>query len=129
MLFLACDNIASVDRKRGEDDLKIKPVSYSGLPRGGQEGQNSQDPGSSPRESEGILLIKPKNETMRAYVVNRKLFTDILEDKNPAIRPRSMGKLYEGGVKLVAASVDDMKVIMDIFKTPPGRAPHMCVSP
>ncbi|GBN92373.1 Putative protein in type-1 retrotransposable element R1DM [Araneus ventricosus] len=64
---------------------------------------------------EGVLLIKPKDDTVRSYDTNKKLFLDILQENSPEARLRGIGKLYGGGIKLIAASIDDIQAIRDVF--------------
>ncbi|GBM57559.1 hypothetical protein AVEN_274940-1, partial [Araneus ventricosus] len=90
---------------------------------------------------EGITLVKPKNENVDNFETNKKLITELLRKKDPAIRLRSFGKIYGGGLKLVSASLDDAKVIKDLlcdtedndlhssfeFSIPPRRSPQIIV--
>ncbi|GBM73601.1 hypothetical protein AVEN_140232-1 [Araneus ventricosus] len=60
---------------------------------------------------EGIILVKPKNKNIDNFETNKKLITELLRKKDPAIRLRSIFKIHGGGLKLVSASLDDAKVI------------------
>ncbi|GBN35784.1 hypothetical protein AVEN_79536-1 [Araneus ventricosus] len=72
---------------------------------------------SSPlEEPEGVLLIKPKADTLKDFIVNRKIFTDILEKFDPSVRLRNIGKFYGGGVRMVAASHGDIMIVKGLFK-------------
>ncbi|GBN58543.1 hypothetical protein AVEN_223010-1 [Araneus ventricosus] len=67
-------------------------------------------------EPEGILLIKPKKETLKDFIINKKIFTDILEKYDPSIRLRGIGKLYGGGVRMVAASHGDIMIVKGLIE-------------
>ncbi|GBN29327.1 hypothetical protein AVEN_119829-1 [Araneus ventricosus] len=69
----------------------------------------------TPKEPEGVLLIKPKSETLKDFEINRKIFLDILQTKRPDARLRGVVKIFGGGVKLIAASPDDISSIKDTF--------------
>ncbi|GBM01636.1 hypothetical protein AVEN_271903-1 [Araneus ventricosus] len=69
-------------------------------------------PSSKP---EGVLLIKPKDDTARNHEFNWKLFVEILQNNNPEVRLRGIGKIYGGGIKLIAASLDEIQAIKEVF--------------
>ncbi|GBL83727.1 hypothetical protein AVEN_132638-1 [Araneus ventricosus] len=65
------------------------------------------------RDPEGILLVKPKEDTHRDFETNRKIILDTLQTHSPEVRLRGVSKIYGGGVKLIAASPDDITAIKD----------------
>ncbi|GBO15974.1 hypothetical protein AVEN_165001-1 [Araneus ventricosus] len=70
---------------------------------------------SAPTEPEGVLLIKPKSELLKDHDENRKTFLNILREKNPEIRLRSVGKIFGGGLKIVASTEEDVSFIRNVF--------------
>ncbi|GBN58045.1 hypothetical protein AVEN_79732-1 [Araneus ventricosus] len=64
---------------------------------------------------EGVLLIKPKDDAFRNHDSNKKIFLDVLQENSPEARLRGLGKLYGGGVKLIAASIEDVQAIKETF--------------
>ncbi|GBN69567.1 hypothetical protein AVEN_44603-1 [Araneus ventricosus] len=70
---------------------------------------------STPTEPEGVLLIKPKSELLKDYDENRKTFLNILRENNPEIRLRSVGKIFGGGLKIVASTEEDVSFIRNVF--------------
>ncbi|GBN94414.1 hypothetical protein AVEN_241779-1 [Araneus ventricosus] len=72
--------------------------------------------GLPPSEPEGILLIKPNDDSHRDYEINQKLFLDILQSHSPEVRLRSVNKIYGGGIKLVAANTDEISNIREVLK-------------
>ncbi|GBM82842.1 hypothetical protein AVEN_272420-1 [Araneus ventricosus] len=64
----------------------------------------------SSKEPEGILLIKPKDGALKDFEINRKIL-DILQTNSPEARLRGVGKIFGGGVKLIAASPDDIAAV------------------
>ncbi|GBN40333.1 Putative protein in type-1 retrotransposable element R1DM [Araneus ventricosus] len=64
---------------------------------------------------EGVLLIKPKDDTMRNHDTNRKVFADLLQKNDPGARLRGIGKIHGGGIKLIAASTDEIQAIRDVL--------------
>ncbi|GBN97831.1 Retrovirus-related Pol polyprotein from type-1 retrotransposable element R1 [Araneus ventricosus] len=75
--------------------------------------ESGSSPLLTPKEPEGILLIKPKDETLRDFDANLKIILDILQTNSPEGRLRGVGKIFGGGVKLIAASPDDIVAIKD----------------
>ncbi|GBL99219.1 hypothetical protein AVEN_134579-1 [Araneus ventricosus] len=67
----------------------------------------------TPKDPEGILLIKPKSDALRDFEANRKIFLDILQANSPGARLRGVVKIFGGGVKFIAASPDDITVIKE----------------
>ncbi|GBO04913.1 hypothetical protein AVEN_226632-1 [Araneus ventricosus] len=66
-------------------------------------------------EPEGVLLIKPKSELLKDHDEHRKTFLNILREKNPEIRLRSVGKIFGGGLKIVASTEEDVSFIRNVF--------------
>ncbi|GBN40504.1 hypothetical protein AVEN_275209-1 [Araneus ventricosus] len=44
----------------------------------------------------------------KGYTINKKILTDILQKFDPSVRLRNIGKLYGGGIRMVAASHNDI---------------------
>ncbi|GBM14945.1 hypothetical protein AVEN_19860-1 [Araneus ventricosus] len=64
---------------------------------------------------EGVLLVKPKDGTVRNHDSNRKVFADLLQKNDPGARLRGIGKIHGGGIKLIAASIDEIQAIRDVL--------------
>ncbi|GBN63905.1 hypothetical protein AVEN_47894-1 [Araneus ventricosus] len=69
---------------------------------------SSQDP-------EGVLLIKPKNDRVKDFDTNKKLFMNLISSNNPNARVRGINKLYGGGVKIITGSTDEADAIKDLI--------------
>ncbi|GBM76574.1 hypothetical protein AVEN_254402-1 [Araneus ventricosus] len=69
-------------------------------------------PSSKP---EGVLLIKPKDDSVRNHDSNRKIFAEMLQKNDPSARLRGIGKIYGGGIKLIAASLGETQAIRDVL--------------
>ncbi|GBN03090.1 hypothetical protein AVEN_208858-1 [Araneus ventricosus] len=76
-------------------------------------GDSSFRPPSS--KPEGVLLIKPKDDTVRNHESNRKIFVEMLQKNDPGVRLRGIGKIYGGGIKLIAASLDEIQAIKGVL--------------
>ncbi|GBN17303.1 hypothetical protein AVEN_131249-1 [Araneus ventricosus] len=51
----------------------------------------------TPKDPEGVLLIKPKNDALKDFETNRKIFLDILQVNSPGVRLRGVVKIFGGG--------------------------------
>ncbi|GBN41573.1 hypothetical protein AVEN_113655-1 [Araneus ventricosus] len=64
---------------------------------------------------EGVFLIKPKDDTARSHETNKKIFVEALQKNNPEVRLRGIGKIHGGGIKLIAASLQEVQAVKDIL--------------
>ncbi|GBL82179.1 hypothetical protein AVEN_252373-1 [Araneus ventricosus] len=51
----------------------------------------------TPKEPEGILLIKPKDDALKDFEIKRKIILDILQANGPEARLRGVVKIFERG--------------------------------
>ncbi|GBM61504.1 hypothetical protein AVEN_170267-1 [Araneus ventricosus] len=64
---------------------------------------------------EGVLLIKSKNDKVKDFETNKKLFMNLISSNNPNARVRGINKLYGGGVKIITGSKDEASAIKDLI--------------
>ncbi|GBM59001.1 hypothetical protein AVEN_145294-1 [Araneus ventricosus] len=97
--------VAEVKRNR------VEARSFAQVALKSKDLRQGVSPTLSPKEPEGILLIKPKDNALNDFEVNRKIILDILQTNSPEARVRGVVKIFGGGVKLIAASPDDIAAI------------------
>ncbi|GBO31176.1 hypothetical protein AVEN_184018-1 [Araneus ventricosus] len=94
---------------------RVEARSFAQVALQGKDKRQGPSMAITAKEPEGVLLIKPKSETLKDFEINRKIFLDILQTKRPDARLRGVVKIFGGGVKLIAASPDDISSIKDTF--------------
>ncbi|GBN98467.1 hypothetical protein AVEN_273685-1 [Araneus ventricosus] len=124
--------VAEVKRNR------VEARSFAQVALQAKDRKQGVSPTLSQREPEGILLVKPKENELKDFESNRKIILDLLQTHSPEARLRGVVKIFGGGVKLIAASPDDIlaikntliehgeKEVMDKFDliTPNRRSPQ-----
>ncbi|GBM42542.1 hypothetical protein AVEN_3348-1 [Araneus ventricosus] len=104
--------VAEVKRNR------VEARSFAQVALQAKDLRQGVSPTLSPKEPEGILLVKPKDSTLNDFEANRKIVLDILQANSPEARLRGVVKIFRGGVKLIAASSDDIAASGGLARLP-----------
>ncbi|GBN31492.1 hypothetical protein AVEN_194972-1 [Araneus ventricosus] len=80
---------------------RVEARSFAQVALQNQDKRQGPSPLLTPKDPEGILLIKPKGDTLKDFETNKKIFLDILQNNSPGVLLRGVVKIFGGGLSLL----------------------------